>query len=102
MLKQILQEIANGYGHSQSTLARRLDISEGLLAQMMNELARKGYLAPLANETLEKMEATEKMEKAGACQGCKLHAACAGCAINKQPLLAGWVLTAKGRQAAEK
>jgi hypothetical protein len=92
MLKQILQEIANGYGHSQSTLARRLDISEGLLAQMMNELARKGYLAPLANETREKI---------GACQGCKLHAACAGCAINKPPMLAGWVLTAKGRRAAE-
>ncbi len=98
MLKQILQEIANGYGHSQSSLARRLDISEGLLAQMMTDLARKGYLAPLATEPLETME---KMEKAGACQGCKLRAACAGCAINKHPLLAGWALTAKGRRAAE-
>ena len=97
-MKQIIQEIANGYGHSQSSLARRLDISEGLLAQMMEDLARKGYLAPIVNETMGTMGT---MEKIGACQRCELHAACAGCAIDKHPLLAGWVLTAKGRRAAE-
>ncbi|MFP4393871.1 MAG: winged helix-turn-helix transcriptional regulator [Anaerolineales bacterium] len=98
MLKQILREIADGYGRSKSSLARRLDISEGLLSQMMNDLARRGYLAPLAPES---MGTTGTTEKAGACQGCKLSAACSSCAINKQPLLAGWVLTAKGRRAAE-
>ena len=98
MLKQILQEIANGYGYSQSSLARKLDISEGLLAQMMEDLAHKGYLAPLATESMGTMGTTKK---AGACSGCNLRAACSGCAINENPPLAGWVLTAKGRRAAK-
>lgn len=97
MLKEILQKISTGDVHSRADLARQLDISEGLLAQMMNELARRGYLASLANDTTGTMETTDKT---GACQGCKLSAACSGCSIKEKPLLAGWVLTAKGRAAA--
>ena len=89
MLKEILQEIAKGRGYSRAGLARRLDISEDVLEQMMRDLARKGYLAPLSptQET--------------ACGGCSLHQACAGCPVDKVSTPSGWVLTAKGRRVTD-
>jgi Mn-dependent DtxR family transcriptional regulator len=61
MLKELLQEIAEGQGYSRAGLARRLDISEDALEQMLHDLARKGYLAPLTS--------TQKTS----CSGCSLR-----------------------------
>ena len=93
MLKKVLEEIASSTGSSITSLAQQLDVSEGLLTQMMEDLARKGYLAPLvtASDT--------------GCNGC------AGCAVKKPnpccPQITshaskGWMLTEKGVEAAKR
>lgn len=93
MLKKVLKELAAGNGYSLANLAQRLDVSEGLLIQMMEDLAGRGYLAPLGRA------------EGGGC------ASCAGCAAAKSnsccPPSAskapqGWMLTPKGIEAAQR
>jgi DNA-binding HxlR family transcriptional regulator len=90
MLKQILKELARGRGYSRADLAQRLDISEGMLAQMMEELAHKGYLAPLVTPS--------------ACGGCSSGSGCKACPLHtheQAPASRVWVLTPKGRRMAQ-
>lgn len=84
MLKQLLAEIASGRNHRLSELAARLETSEGMIAQMMIDLERKGYIACETNLP-------------GACPAC--HGGCAACALH-DPAAAGqtWALTDKGRR----
>jgi hypothetical protein len=91
MLGKVLQEMVKGDVHSHADLARRLAISEGLLAQMMEDLARKGYLAA--------METPSGCEGCGRCGGGKT---CSSCGLSEANRLKGWALTAKGREAAER
>ncbi len=91
MLRKVLQAMFTGDVHSHADLARRLDISEGLLSQMMEDLARKGYLAAL--------DTSLDCEGCGGCGGDK---ACGGCGFDETNELKGWALTAKGRKAAER
>lgn len=91
MLRKVLQAMSTGDVHSHADLARRLGISEGLLSQMMEELARKGYLAAL-DTSLD----------CDGCGGCGGGKACSGCAFGETNALKGWALTAKGREAAER
>ncbi len=74
-------------------LARQMDVSEGMLALMMEDLARKGYLAPLA---------TAAEGGCSGCGGCGRYQACAHCSPEEKTVSKGWVLTAKGREAAER
>jgi hypothetical protein len=90
MLKNVLQEISAGRARGHAELAQRLGISEGLLMQMVVELVRKGYL--------------ELVVAGVGCAGCCSH--CGGakrCPAAPDQLLASrlWVLTAKGRNAAQ-
>jgi len=88
MLKKVLQALANGNVHSQADLANQLNVSEGLLVQMMKDLARKGYLVPLDT---------------GASSGCATcKASCSSCSAHKIALPQGWELTAKGLGAVRK
>jgi hypothetical protein len=80
-----------GNVHSGADLARRLGISEGLLAQMMEDLARKGYLA-----------AVETPSGCSGCAGCGGSKACNSCGPNEATTRKGWALTAKGLEAAER
>ncbi len=87
MLKALVQELAQGGGASRAELARRLDVSEGLVSQLLEDLTRRGYLAPLAPPSA-----------CGGCNGCGLRKAGAGCGTAASPPLTGWQLTAKGRR----
>jgi hypothetical protein len=91
MLKKVLQIMSKGEVHSYADLARQLDVSEDLLARMMEDLANKGYLTPLA---------TSEEHARGGCSGCPLRKACNGNPSGKATVPQGWGLTAKGCAAA--
>jgi hypothetical protein len=100
MLKQIIKELAGDRFQSYTQLARRLDISEGMLAQLIEDLARRGYLAPV--------ETTAGCGVAcGSCGGgsgaCTPQVSCAHCSLAKPKPTAtkSWTLTQKGRRLAE-
>lgn len=84
MLRELVRTIAEGQAHSQVELARRLGVSEGLLEQMLEDLAQMGYLIQVAGGCAEQRTA------------CPLARIC----IAGQPRKA-WVLTEKGQRAAE-
>jgi len=79
VLQRLLDLVAEGGVHSCADLARELGVSEGLLGQMIEDLARMGYLRPVAD-------------------GCKTH--CAGCPLAETCAIGGptrvWALTDKG------
>ena len=79
MLERLLSLVGQGGVHSYTDLARQLDVSEDLLEQMLQDLARMGYLRPVAD-------------------GCEAH--CAGCPMVGTCAIGGptrvWTLTEKG------
>ena len=79
MLERLLSLLGRGGVHSYADLARQLDVSEELLEQMLEDLARMGYLRPVAD-------------------GCAAH--CADCPLAKTCAIGGptqvWTLTEKG------
>jgi predicted ArsR family transcriptional regulator len=81
MLEKLLQLIASGGTHNLSELARELGVDQELLRQMIEDLARWGYLRPVAD----------------ACQG-----RCAGCPLVETCAVGGptrvWALTKKGQR----
>ena len=86
MLKRLLQLVAEGGVHSYATLAGQLGVSRGLMEQMLQDLARMGYTAPLG----------------GACDTSQCHHCPLGgsCATDTQSNV--WALTEKGMQVARK
>ncbi len=84
MLRELVRAIAEGQAQSQIELARRLRVSEGLVEQMLEDLARAGYLEPVGGGSAE------------GCAGCPLAKKC----ITNQTRKA-WVLTEKGRRVAK-
>jgi hypothetical protein len=84
MLMRLLSLVAEGGVHSYATLAGQLDVSTGLLAQMLQDLARMGYIAPVG----------------GACDTSQCHHCPLGgsCATDTQGHV--WALTDKGSRAA--
>jgi len=65
MLQRLLELVAEGGVHSCAELARELGVSEGLLGQMIEGLARMGYLRPVAGDCQAQ------------CAGCSLATTCA-------------------------
>ena len=86
-LAEMLRLLADGGIHSTAELARRLEVGEGLLAAMVDDLSRRGYLAAVDQSC------------GAACDGCGIRAACAapGATPTAPRLLA---LTDRGRRAA--
>ena len=78
MLEELLRRIAEGGTHNLSELARELGVGEELLRQMIEDLARMGYLRPVA----------------GSCES-----QCTGCSLAKTCAIGGparvWALTEK-------
>jgi hypothetical protein len=76
MLERLLSLVGQGGVHSYADLARQLDVSEELLGQMLQDLARMGYLRPVAD-------------------GCETH--CADCPLTETCTSGGptrvWTLT---------
>ena len=79
MLERLLSLVGQGGVHSYADLARQLDVSEELVEQMLQDLARMGYLRSVAD-------------------GCEAH--CADCPLGEACAIGGptrvWVLTEKG------
>ena len=79
MLERLLSLVRQGGVHSYTDLARQLDVSEELLEQMLQDLARMGYLRSVAD-------------------GCEAH--CAGCPMAETCAIGSptqvWTLTEKG------
>jgi hypothetical protein len=82
-LAEILRLLADGGIHSTTELARRLEVGEGLLVAMVDDLSRRGYLAVVDQSC------------GTACDGCGIQSACATSAAPR--LLA---LTDRGRRFA--
>jgi hypothetical protein len=76
MLERLLSLVGQGGVHSYADLARQLDVNEELLEQMLEDLARMGYLRPVAD-------------------GCEAH--CTGCPLEGTCAISGptraWTLT---------
>ena len=86
MLMQLLRVIAEGNVYSYATIASQLDVSTGLLEQMLHGLARMGYIAPIGGAC-----------DTSQCRHCPLSGKCT---TDTQGNV--WALTAKGSQAARK
>jgi len=50
MLRKLIRAIAEGQASSLGDLAKQLDVSAGLLEQMLEDLVRQGYLRPTSME----------------------------------------------------
>lgn len=83
-MQRLLHLVAEGGLRSCADLARELGVSEELLGQMIEHLARMGYLRQVA----------------GDCQS-----QCAGCPLAETCAIGGptrvWALTERGQRAAE-
>lgn len=79
MLDQVLRIAAQGGIHTRRELAQRLDVSEELLQQMIDELVRIGYLKPVAGDCDDR------------CASCPFAAECAIGGADRI-----WTLTDKG------
>jgi len=79
MLQRLLELVTEGGVHTYAELARQLDVSEELLEQMLQRLARMGYLKQVSTE-------------------CNAH--CASCPMNSTCAVGRpgrvWTLTEKG------
>ena len=98
-MNELLRALREGGMHSTAELARRLGLSEGIVAVMAEELARHGYLAALDAGC------------SGGCKGCipvsstsGAHAAgsASACSLPRETVSrpALFTLTEKGRRAA--
>jgi len=85
MLMRLLQLVAEGSVHSYATIAGQLDVSTGLLEQMLQDLARMGYVAPVGGAC-----------DTSQCHHCPLGG---GCATDTRGHM--WALTEKGARAAD-
>ena len=84
MLKRLLELMAEGGVHSYATLAGQLGVSTGLLEQMLQDLARMGYVAPVGGAC-----------DTSQCRHCPLGGRCTTDTRGNV-----WVLTEKGVQTA--
>lgn len=83
MLTELLRRVVQGGVHSTVALARQFGVSEGLLAQMIDDLVRMGYLKPVS----------------GGCEGqCDACPLAGGCAIGGPGGI--WTMTERGVRAA--
>jgi len=84
MLRKLLRLVAEGGVRTRADLSRELGVSEGLVEQMLEDLAPIGYLELVAGDCADQ------------CPACSLAKMC----IVGRPGRA-WVLTEKGQRATE-
>lgn len=84
MLREVLRIVAQGGIRTIRELAQRLNVSEELLQQMIEELVRIGYLNPVAGDCHDR------------CAGCPFAVECA---IGRAGRI--WALTEKGVRGVE-
>ncbi len=87
MLAELLRTLNSGGLHSMREVAQEMGVSEALIAEMADALARRGYLVPV----------TAGCGSAAACSGCSMEPMCGTEARPAARILA---LTEQGRRAA--
>lgn len=85
MLEQLIRTLGQGGTYSYADLANTLGVGEELLQQMIEDLARVGYLRALGDSCQ------------GRCEACPVSGVCA---IGSRGQ--AWSLTEKGSQAAQR
>jgi hypothetical protein len=85
MLEVLLRTLGQGGTHSYGDLANTLGVGEELLQQMIEDLARMGYLRGLGDSCQ------------GKCEACPVSGVCA---IGSRGQV--WSLTEKGSKAAQR
>jgi DNA-binding Lrp family transcriptional regulator len=83
MLQRFLDAIQAGDVQSLQEIARKLDISIGMVLQMAKQLTEMGYLEEMGSDC---------NEPAQGCPDCAVSSSC-------QAVVRHWFLTAKGRAA---
>lgn len=83
MLQQFLKIVETGEVLNHFQIAQQMKISPGMVVQIAQDLARRGYLAEYNAECCEQNPA---------CEGCMLSS---GCHQNGHT----WILTDKGKKA---
>ena len=73
MLDRLLSILAEGGVHTPAGLANQLGVTEGLVGQMLADLARMGYLQPVASPTCQ----TPSNGGSGPCANCPISSGCA-------------------------
>lgn len=86
LLREMLQVLADGGIHATAEVARRIGVSERLVAAMVEDLSRHGFLTPLESRCGQR-----------SCSGCWAAGNCNR--SEPTPMLA---LTPKGRQAVHR
>lgn len=84
MLFQLLRVVHSRSAHSLKELARQLDVSQELVESMIEELARLGYLRPLAAKCSDE------------CSHCPVGDTCAIGGLGRV-----WVMTESGQRIAQ-
>jgi len=79
--------LAEGGVHTPVELAKRLDVSEGLVEQMLADLSRLGYLRSVSSPTCQASPGADFEP----CADCPLSSACSVCEPGSQV----WALTQK-------
>lgn len=87
MLDQLLGMLAEGGVHTPAELANRLDVTERLVAQMLVDLSRMGYLRSVSGGMCQTMPGDDS----GPCAACPLANGCSVC----EPGVQVWALTQK-------
>ncbi len=87
MLAELLRILNAGGLHSMQEVASQMGVSEALVGEMADALARRGYLAPV----------TAGCAPASACAGCAMEPMCGTDGRAPARMLA---LTERGRRAA--
>lgn len=81
MLEQLLKRLADGGAHTPESLARELGVSRDMVDRMLADLARMGYLEPVAGACESK------------CAGCPSASVCSVGTPQRV-----WALTEKARR----
>jgi hypothetical protein len=92
MIQNVLKALNEGKTQSIASLAGKLDISEGLLLQIVEDLSRKGYLKPFSSNA--------SMSCGSSCGHSGFSCSC--CSAFQPPSQSGWSLTEKGIRAISK
>jgi len=90
MLETLLGWLAEGGVHTRRELAARLGITEGLVDQMLDDLARMGYLCPIQDDG----SPAAACDSASHCAGCPLAGTCAVGVTGGR----AWALTDKAKR----
>lgn len=94
MLNRLLSLLATGSVHTPEELATQLGVAESLLDQMLEDLARMGYLRQVSGLTCQP-------SSSGGSSACEHAALCIGCSLGNAGRGAGetgdrvWTLTDK-------